>query len=416
MLSFVTNNINSVNFVNKKNFIKVRLIHFRLGLLNFTKGRHIMGGNFAIGNYYDPYFMQAYQSMNANAVSFKGGQNATGTSQTGAVQNNASASIMPEVKPQYTEEKKGMSTAGKILTGVVAVGAAVCIAGAVKSGSVKPTKIWEGIKSIFNGAKEKIFPTDLPRIIRNEGGVVTCNIPGKTNVMSSKIGNVAAEAQKVGLQVGDIPKLTADAIKNNELAYTWFEFAAGKGNKDSYRVVGDKILKQVNGKWKLQEKVAPSVMKQIEQIKNGVTTDKVTKAFFKHGSAAKVGDNAIRHFKFENGAEALYTLKTKAFAPESEAVKRFCLDNPEFAKALEAIKKNKPAEGFRRLGGVYEFSDGAKVTIENGEIKEFYNASGKKRGLDTDEFVLYKDKNKKVFEKLANPKNLDGFVSTTWTF
>ncbi len=370
-------------------------------------------GNYGYG-FYDPYFMEAYKSYNANMAQAAQAMKAAQSTQTGT-----QTPSVPVVTTQPEEKKK--SGAGLVLGGLATVGAAALLYKAHKKGGEKGIKegfrqMWKGLTgseaaSASTKATEKAKKEVVTRftVRKNSSGNWVAQVPDRRQAIDAR--DVAA-LDKLGIS-RDIPKLTDDGIRVNELRFEH------DGNNFVFR--NGKILKYEKGgvnnidKWNNPvEQADIDYKKTIEEIIAKLKKGETTTANLQEIKFWDYNDGVARRF-IQSGTSRpkLVSVTTNRFGLDSSVVNAARERNSVIDKALKAIAEGKTPDGLSAVRGKYTVG-GKDFEIVNGELAGMYEG-GKLYKLDSDLFLDWKHRNETVYEAmLKNIKEGKNIRDIVW--
>lgn len=152
-------------------------------------------------SYNDPYFWMAYNSgynNNVTTPSFKG-TSSTPSTTSATTTTTDDAAALAQLQTDDSASGKKKSRAGKILLGILVIGAAAFTCAACKKGNGATflEKLKSGSKEIISGLKSKVTSSSAKLSITElEGGQKIVKIPDRVNIIR---GNEAAkELAKIG--------------------------------------------------------------------------------------------------------------------------------------------------------------------------------------------------------------------------
>lgn len=362
---------------------------------------------------YNPYFMAAYTSPNANYM----------LAPTASTPQTASTAAVTTTQPQTPaivaakpEEEKSGSKAKLILGTVAVAGAALLCRKAFKAGSGNGIieKITSGFKSFFEkgkSVKDKILKSEKFSVTK-AGNETVCTIPGQKNII--KTGDIAAQAERLGIQTNTA--LLADK-EAKILSYT----IKDGGNIISVR--GNKIVGYKNAAGEsldIKKLTAPveagdiAYSKTINEIitkasqKDPATLTKLENIFYTHsanGTTQRFVANAA-----DNSKNGLRGVITNRFEIGSDTVKQYRLHNKQVDDALNGFIEGK-VNNLKIAEAQYNVAGLGNFKIENGQISgitvgDKYFAKGSK------EFDALLYDNKTSFENVL--KNQDKYTNIVY--
>ncbi len=372
---------------------------------------------------YNPYFMNAFNSPNANMLSFYGYNNAgqaQGTQQNSEVQSNTTDATTTTMaaKDDAKKEESNSGAALAVIGTVATIGAACLCRKAYKAGTGTKTteKILNGFKSWFNSAIDEVGSKLAGKAekfsITKVNGETVCTIPGKTNRI--KTGDIATQAQKLGIST-EAAQLTDKESKI--ISYVI------RDNGNEIFVRGGRIVGYKNAlgeSLNIKKLTAPTeagdiaYSKTIKEImskvgkKDATALSQIEDVFFtqtSNGATRKFVANATDASK-----DGLRGIETNKFTSDSKVVKQYLANNKNVDDAFKEFGEGK-FDKLKAVEAQYEIPGLGRFKIENDKVVGVTIGGKYHKAGSTDFDALYYD-NKEAFENIL--KNKDSFTNVVY--
>lgn len=370
---------------------------------------------------YDNYWMNAWNTYNPNMLSFYSYNNAGqthGTQQNWVLPSNTTDTTTTTntadngTKSDAKKEESNLGAALGIGLGVLGIGAACLCRKAYKAGNGTNTwsKLWNGVKTMYNSAKNKFVTPEKFSITRVNGETV-CTVPGKTNRIKT---DIAAQAQRLGIstdvaQLADKEsKIISYVIRDNGNVIT-----VRGGNIVGYKnSLGENLsIKKLTAPTEAGDIAYSKTIKEIMSNvgnKDATALSQIENVYYTqtaNGTTRKFVANATDASK--NG---LRGIETNKFTPDSTAVKQYLANNKNIDDAFLEFGEGK-FDKLKAVEAQYEIPGLGTFKIENDKVVGV-TIGGKYHKAGSEDFdALYYD-NKEAFGNIL--KNKDSFTNVVY--
>ncbi|MCQ2739594.1 MAG: hypothetical protein MJ237_05130 [bacterium] len=351
------------------------------------------------GNSIDPYFMQAYCAPNPQAEAYYAQMAAAAATAQPTVADSSvtfkgTGSATDNIKESTPAKKK--SCTGKIIGAVLAIATTVFGIKAHKAGTGK-----NGIKKIFNGAKtifNNFFKKSAGKVhnpkeftMREINGQTVCTVPGRRNVV--KEGDITATLNDLGVNTSNLQ----EAITKRQAILKDYSFTMD-GNE--IFVNNGKITKILNP----QKEVITSVIKKSTNESDITFLRKVNDQILSHQNGNNIENLKNIRYKVKQDGTTILCDKdgkitmaiSERFKPDSQAVEKFKIDNPNYKGLIEDFSTKK--DGFAIKSAEYQPSGISEtILIKDGKVFGIQK-DGKIYSAGSDEFTIFNNKNKEAIE------------------